>query len=277
MTSQTYTKLKPFFEYDSVRHFLKKRDMISLYELYFAKYGYNDTLTNLLVQELNMDVLKYILGPTLSLMFKNCQSIKGPIYFDAYPDLTRIGVECFAHCKNITEVDIGETIRDVQINAFDSCTGLERVNYDVRSISNGCFARCDSLKEVTIGPKVVSIGEYAFTEDSQLNLVDLKRAEQLHTVHRKAFGLCEGLTNLNFSNTKLTNIKANAFEDCTNLKSLHLPGSVLEIRSQAFIGCKSLDRIFYNGTLNDWMFVDCESDAFDHQVVISCTDGVVEL
>lgn len=277
MFSKVYAAIAPFFEDTSVRHFLKKKDIISLYELYFARYGYNPTLSNILVKELGIDVLKYIIGPTLSLMFKNCQCIKGPICFNDYPDLTRIGVECFSHCENITEVDIGETIRDVQINAFDSCTGLEIVNYNVRSISNVCFARCRSLKEVTIGPKVVSIGEYAFKEDSQLNIVDLKRAEQLHTVHRRAFGSCEGLTNLNFSNTKLTNIKSNAFEDCTNLKTIHLPGSVLEIRSQAFIGCKSLNQIFYNGTINNWAFIDCEADAFDQHVVISCTDGVIEL
>jgi hypothetical protein len=277
MASQVYNSIKPFFDDESVRHFLKVKDIHSLYEAYFTKYGYNNTLTNILIKELGVDPLKYYDGAILNFMFQKCDCLRGQLYFDVYPNITKIGVNSFSQCTNITEVDIGKTIKDVGINAFDGCTNLQRVYFNWRTVPNCCFVRCSSLKEVEIGGDVVSIGEYAFKDDPLLDVVNLIHAKDLHTVHSRAFKNCTNLEHINFNNTKLANIKSYAFDGCSNLRTILLPHTVLEIRQYAFTGCNCLSEIHYAGTRNDWDAIDCHPGAFDNSMIINCSDGVIAL
>jgi hypothetical protein len=66
--------------------------------------------------------------------------------------------------KNITQVDIGNTVTSIGDFTFSNCIGLTSVTISggVTSIGEGAFYYCDGLKSVTIPDGVTSIGPHAF-------------------------------------------------------------------------------------------------------------------
>ena len=73
---------------------------------------------------------------------------------------------------------------------------------------------------------------------------------------------------------------------CNNeATSITIPASVKEITKKAFIGCKDLKEIIYDGTMDDWNQLSVDTRVFIWQVyedfipadVIKCTDGDVEI
>lgn len=50
----------------------------------------------------------------------------------------------------------------------------------------------------------------------------------------------------------ITNINAYVFKECSNLQNLEFSKSVKIIGEDAFSGCKNLDNVYYDGTIEDW-------------------------
>ncbi|MBQ6058146.1 MAG: leucine-rich repeat domain-containing protein [Treponema sp.] len=110
-----------------------------------------------------------------------------------------------------------------------------------------------SFKKITIPASVIAIGRNAF-ENSGLEEITFEK------------------------NSALDNIGQNAFHN-SNLKSITLPESLQDIQDNAFDACSKLDTINYEGTAEDWTYVNRGDDWHNgiKATTVKCSDYTVPL
>jgi hypothetical protein len=109
-----------------------------------------------------------------------------------------------------------------------------------QKIQESMFFRCTSLQKVRIPDSMVSIGKYAFADDSALSEIG------------------------DLSATGMEEIGESAFENCSGLKEVRFPRSLRILHSAAFAGDKNLARITFPEDsvlirMEDHCFRDCSS------------------
>ena len=77
--------------------------------------------------------------------------------------------------RNVTSVTIAKTVK------------INGVTYKVTQIDNNAFKGCKKLKKVTIGSNVKKIGKNTFANCSKLKTVNMKKANGITSIGRKAF------------------------------------------------------------------------------------------
>ena len=93
------------------------------------------------------------------------------------------------------------------------------------------------VKELILPETLVSIGDYAFSMSS-LESIKMDGVEIIGTA---AFDGSRDLKSISGKNIKF--IGVNAFEGCENLKKIVISPSCMEIRENAFLGCKNPDLV----------------------------------
>jgi hypothetical protein len=200
-----------------------------------------------------------------------------------------VGDYAFQSCENLESVDLSaaQTIGD---RAFYSLMRLESVSLPAATdIGDGAFVACDSLVSVDL-PAAQTIGSDAFRDCRGLESVSLPAS--LTVIGDYAFSECSNLTIITVdpSNPAFTardgmlmdktettlivypsatgaitlpgiiDVHGGAFARCTSLASVSLP-VVETIGDRAFSSCWSL--VFVDmpaaQTIGDWAFSDCES------------------
>lgn len=120
-------------------------------------------------------------------------------------------------CKNLTTVELPESLTDISNNAFANCTSLTDVD----------FSKCTNLKHLN-GVKFNS-------NHTNLSNGDGEKNEFLN---------CTALTRVDLSNcTKLDRIWSSGFEGCTNLEEVILPSTTQMIGQKTFKDCSKLTTI----------------------------------
>ncbi|MGI0529458.1 leucine-rich repeat protein [Treponema socranskii] len=196
--------------------------------------------------------------------------------------VTKIGKGAFFCCTGLTgELKLPASLTMIEgtndynkKGAFESCTGLQRVDFSactaLTKIGSDAFFRCTGLTgELKLPASLTEVGERAFYECKGLQGVDfsactaltkigekafegctsltgeLKLPASLTEIGERAFYKCKGLQGVDFSAcTKLTEIGAAAFSRCTGLTGeLKLPASLTEIGDGAFYSCTGLTGI----------------------------------
>ena len=85
-------------------------------------------------------------------------------------------VDGFSRCTSLTTIEIPASVEKIGEFAFYICTSLQTVTFEkgskLKTISNGAFAFCWALTTVDMSActQVTVIGEYAFSDDSKLQL-----------------------------------------------------------------------------------------------------------
>lgn len=100
---------------------------------------------------------------------------------------------------------------------------------------------------------------------SQLNLPD-----NVALIERSVFNDCYNLTNLHAGkNSQLKVIRNESFLNCTNLKSVVLPKSMILIEGYSFYGCNKIEKVFYGGTMANWnSFLTIKEEKVDEDTTI---------
>lgn len=163
---------------------------------------------------------------------------------------TTIMKEAFKGCKELTSVVIPSSVTDIGFYAFQYCSNLESITIpkSVVSIPSNAFAGCHNLKHI-----VVEDGNPNY--DSRDNCNAIIRGDTLmrgcvntiipNGVKAIGWGAFSGvdLTEIVIPEG-VEKIDNEAFCYCENLKSISIPKSVIEIRTQlTFHGCVSLSSI----------------------------------
>ena len=156
---------------------------------------------------------------------------------------------------SITEAKIDENCRFIGSYVFYNCSRLTSVTIPdgVTSIGSSAFAYCSGLTSVTIPNSVTYIGAEVFYGCSGLTNITIP--DSVTSIGDSAFYGCSGLTSVVIPNS-VTSIGYQAFRGCNGLTSITIPNSVTSIGWGAFSGCTWLDKIYYQGTAEDWNKID---------------------
>ncbi|WP_411377235.1 leucine-rich repeat domain-containing protein [Flavobacterium psychrophilum] len=131
--------------------------------------------------------------------------------------VTAIGESAFFTCQGLTSVNVGNSVRSIEKDAFALCSNLTSItipNNTVTSIGDAAFEKCSGLTSITI-PNSVTV------------------------IRRGIFAGCSGLISVTIPNS-VTAIENFAFFGCFGLTSVTIPNSVTAIEERAFADCSSL-------------------------------------
>ena len=159
-------------------------------------------------------------------------------------DVTKIGEYSFYNLA-ITAVTIPSTVTVIDDNAFYRCginlTSVE-IPASVKSIGNGAFSY-SNITSITIPGTVESWGLDVFT-NSKLETATI--TSDVTEIPSSFFSNANYLEEIVFENgCQIEKIGANAFMNCTSLKSIEIPASVKTIGSNAFDGCRNLSSVTF--------------------------------
>ena len=177
--------------------------------------------------------------------FANCNSlteIEIPKSLDKVSTYGFASEGAFANCDNLKTVRFEEGTTQIAINLFNSCTGLEEIEIPntVTNIEASAFANCNNLKKVTIPSSVTVVEGYAFYKCTQL--ADIILSNSLETIGENTFAGCISLTEIIIPDS-VTSIGNYAFTDCTALANVKLPNTRKNITDGMFRNCTALKNI----------------------------------
>lgn len=186
---------------------------------------------------------------------------------------------CFSRIPSLKEVIIRGNDVVVESNAFYACKNLQKVNLDnvikcgesafkmtsvdsinmirCENIEDFAFANCNSLCFASFSGSLKYIGDFAFSSDTALIKINVTSGE----IGSCCFMGCNKLHDVTLGNVPV--IGESAFLDCTSLKEITIPESVIEIKGEAFAGCSKLQivRVFSRKT-------KIANNAFDDNTII---------
>ena len=134
--------------------------------------------------------------------------------------LTDIYKDAFRDCKDLTYVTLPGGLRYLHSSAFSGCQSLTNVSFNSRlqEIGDRAFINCN-LSTVTIPGNVKRIGEFAF-DGNRLTNITIEDGVEI--------------------------IDEFAFYENPTLKSVVIPGSVTDFKTDVFSHCYQLQRIILN-------------------------------
>ena len=227
---------------------------------------------------------------------------KGGIYeIPATVEIVRASV--FSN-RNITELVIPDTVKVIEASAFASCKLLAKVtinpfvagplldeNGNVITDENGdpiykseeltiyekAFQGCSALVEVTIPKRaILASGATIQSVFQNCNMLEKIYVEEGHDTLTDIDGVLtnkekteilyapKGLAGLYEIPVGVTSIGANAFESCTKLTEVIIPGWVQNVGNYAFQSCTNLLRVTFQGvgavnecSIGQYAFASC--------------------
>lgn len=131
--------------------------------------------------------------------------------------------------------DNGRTL--VYFPAAKDATGYT-IPSNVLTIADGAFFGTGLTGNLTLHANTTSVGAFAFADTPIVGLTFAGGGLSNVTLGDYAFYGCRSLTSLLFEeNSKITNIGASAFANCTSLASIALPATLETVGSSAFASC----------------------------------------
>ena len=229
------------------------------------------------------------------------------------PEGTKIiGKGAFTDCTVLTEITLPEGLEKIEDNAFERCMGLIRIGLpsSLKSIGEYAFSYCNSLALAELPEGLESIGDHAFHNCPSLLVInipatvsmigdnpftfwdDCKSKNISVSADNPYFEMSDGVLYGRedrrliycppakaidgFAVKEGTEILGGyAFDQCSSLTSVSIPGSVRVIGKGAFCDCSSLEDIVLPETvteIGDFAFVGCASIK-----EIKIPDGVTEI
>ena len=202
--------------------------------------------------------------------FSGCSKLQSIIVPDA---VTSIESYAFSGCSSMTETKIGNGVKTIGQYAFYNCSVLPLIKIPkaVTTINNYVFSGCNGLKTVIMDDdddegeeaelQLGSNGSNPLFSDCPLDSVYIGRNITYSTSSSYGYSPFYRNTSLRAVTTdKETEISANEFYGCTNLKKVSIGESVTTIGNYAFSGCSSLDVFSFGSkvsSIGQEAFSDC--------------------
>ena len=177
--------------------------------------------------------------------------------------VTSIGVYTFCGCENLKSIKIPTSVKKLGENAFLGCKKLSSLTIpdSVTSIGRSAFENCTGLTSLTIpfvGKSARSTGEEAmysycdiYTNEPSIKYNLRNIVVTGGNIKQNAFNSCSYLKTIKLSEG-ITGIGNNAFWGCQNMTSITIPSSITKIGTDAFYNCNSLTTIYYGSDKEAW-------------------------
>ncbi len=167
--------------------------------------------------------------------------------------VTKVSSRAFDGDVITNEITLPKTVKVIGDNAFSMMKGLRRINLSegLEVIDHEAFCGCSMITEMKLPSTVKTIGAMAFA-GCDFTSFEWPRVIPTMTV--------------------------NVFLDCASLETVFIPSSVIQIQPAVFNYCKSLTRIEFEGTMEQWNSLP-KGDEWDGRTpdyVIVCKDGTLQ-
>lgn len=149
------------------------------------------------------------------------KDVKIPESYENYK-VTVLGRSLF-NGKDISSVEIPDTVKEIQDYAFSSNRHLKSVKLpkNLVTIGTNAFFNCSSLESIELPASLKEIGVYAFSA-AGLKSVTIPESKTLTTLDQFVFYQCQELTEVTLPST-VTSIAENTFADCPNKITINAP------------------------------------------------------
>ena len=163
-----------------------------------------------------------------------------PREIDGLP-VTKIGRNAFESCELLTNVQIPDTVNEIEYGAFFNCKSMlsALIPDTVKSIGNNVYYGCTLLTVVEWPNSLPIIPAYTFKDCKGLKQFNVPNG--VTAIGIAAFGN-SGIEQITLPGT-LKTIGKWAFDACKSLKSISIPSSVDFIAGGAFIGSDYLTQV----------------------------------
>lgn len=150
------------------------------------------------------------------------------------------GIVSFLEFKNFTGIN------KLPDSAFENCSALKEIELPTTMVSMGtqCFYNCSSLLKIELPDSLTIIADVQNDGGVFMNctlLKEIKLSNKLREIPQNFLRNCSALVSLDL--TKVTSIASSAFAYCSNLETVKLPQSALQIMDGIFCGCSSIKEI----------------------------------
>lgn len=196
--------------------------------------------------------------------------------------IEEIASHAFENTFNLETIQLPESIRQIGDYAFWNCDVLTSVDISskVTDIGQGAFGECENLENINFTGEnnLTYIGKDAFSRtkwwEQQGDVIILKdillkyQSEEKNVVIPQTVSYVgeAALQNMPMESVTfrpaLKGIWGEGFRDCTNLKQITVPGTVMEVAYSAFSGCTALENVVLEEgiqSLGASAFSDCSS------------------
>lgn len=196
------------------------------------------------------------------------------------PDtVTRIGMYAFMNCEGLKSIDIPKSVIGIGHFAFFGCTRLKSFNvsednnvyiskdgvlYSKNMQQLVAFPSAKDISDFTVPDSVTTICEGAFGACG--NLVSIKFPNTLRSIGNGSFNGCYNLAAISIPDS-IRSIGAIAFKGCSNLRKVEIPSSVTELRERVFFGCDKIEDLYCRKENPGQVM----SNTFSYNVFDTCT------
>ena len=196
--------------------------------------------------EKNTGLKTVVLGEGITvlpqLMFASCSALEEVTLPQS---LTEIGLGAFINTA-IKEIAIPDNVTVIEQQVFNGCMSLKSVSFgsnsSLNAIANSAFM-ASAIESFNAPSGLRSIGDQAFKSCTALTNLTLSGSV---TIGSESFRGCTALQSLTLS---VKVIPANAFADCTRLKTVEINSET--VGTAAFSGCSGLESVTFSNDLND--------------------------
>ena len=149
------------------------------------------------------------------------KDVKIPESYENYK-VTVLGRSLF-NGKDVTSVEIPDTVKEIQDYAFSSNRNLKSVKLpkNLETIGTNAFFNCSSLESIELPASLKEIGVFAFSA-AGLKSVTIPESKTLTKLDQYVFFQCQELTEVTLPAT-VTSIAENTFADCPNKITINAP------------------------------------------------------
>ena len=172
--------------------------------------------------------------------------------------VTQLGEYAFMYCENLASVNIPDGVNVITKGVFDGCKALDGVELHegITAIESFAFSLCDSLSSITLPESLETIGDQAFYGCDSLSEFEVPK-----NVTNIGYNILGGENNLSSITVNPGNTVYDSRENCnavieteTNIllrgcKNTVIPASVTAIGQSAFDWCTGLKRVEIPGTV----------------------------
>ena len=173
---------------------------------------------------------------------------------------TGISAAAFMNCSALSSVVIPNSVTNIGVYAFAYCNALTSIIIpnSVTNIGQYAFYNCNELVSISMSNSVTSIGDHAF--DGTKWYEKYNNLIYMGAVLYKYKGTAANLNiNIKDGTKSITNY---AFYDCTGLKSVQIPNSMIDIGFWAFYRCSALTSIIIPNSvtnIGNYAFYGCSN------------------
>lgn len=177
--------------------------------------------------------------------FLGCESLTSVEIPDS---VTKIGGQAFGKCSKLRSIVIPGSVESIAYCAFEDCIQLERIELSegLQSIGIDVFAGCKQLKSIEIPASVeflTSMFGRSGVESIIISADNASYESKGNCIIDKKWDMVVAGCNTSVIPEGVKEIKANAFRDIADIKSVKIPTGVTQIGNMAFKDCTALTRV----------------------------------